>query len=71
MNGAIVSSHQVVEFTGSSWAIQTGENVPAPEPGSASTTVNPVASTSSAWVYSTQTNFGGQLDELGTSCLAF
>ncbi len=64
-NGAISSSHQVVEFVGSNWNVQTGDTVPSPDPGGTDVAVSSVTDVSNAWVYFTWSSNSANLDERG------
>ena len=64
-NGAISSSHQVVEFVGSNWTIQTGDATPSPDPGGIDVVLNSVTDVSDAWVYFTWSTNSANLDERG------
>jgi hypothetical protein len=71
-SGAIRSSHQVVEFTGSNWEIQTGDATPSPhspgggpESGGTNVTIASVGDVSQAWVYFNWDTNSGNLDERG------
>ncbi|KGJ89257.1 hypothetical protein ND16A_2150 [Thalassotalea sp. ND16A] len=64
-NGAISSSHQVVEFVGSNWNIQTGDTVPSPDPGGTDVAVSSVTDVGNAWVYFTWSSNSANLDERG------
>lgn len=61
----VVTAHQVVEFTGSNWSVQTGEASPAPDPGGTDVTIEDVGDVANAWVYFTSRSSAGQLHELG------
>jgi PKD repeat protein len=71
-SGAIESSHQVVEFLGSNWTVQTGDAVPSPhnpsggpESGGTDVSVADVGDIANAWIYfNWQTNLAN-LDERG------
>ncbi|MEC4673157.1 MAG: PASTA domain-containing protein, partial [Nitrospirota bacterium] len=64
-NGAIVSSHQVVEFVGSNWNVQTGDATPSPDPGSTDVLISDVTDVNTAWVYFTWSTNSANLDERG------
>lgn len=64
-SGAISSSHQVVEFVGSNWTIQTGDTAPSPDPGGTDVAINSVTDISNAWVYFTFSTNSANLDERG------
>ena len=64
-NGAIASSHQVVEFAGSNWNVQTGDTAPSPDPGGTDVVISSVADVSNAWVYFTWSTNSANLDERG------
>ena len=64
-SGAIESSHQVVEFTGSNWEIQTGDAVPAPDPGGTDVAISDVGDISDVWVYFSWSTSVANLDERG------
>ncbi len=63
--GRITTAHQVVEFTGSNWQIQTGEVSPSPDPGGTDVSIEDVGDVSAAWVYFTFQTNAGQIREFG------
>ncbi len=63
--GAIRTSHQVVEFTGSNWNIQSGTATPAQDPSGTDVTITAVSDISDAWVYFTWWTQSANLDERG------
>ena len=64
-SGAISSSHQVVEFVGGNWTVQTGETTPSGDPGGTDVAITSVADMSNAWVYFTWSTNSANLDERG------
>ena len=64
-SGAISSSHQVVEFVGSNWTVQTGDTAPGQDPGGTDVTLSSVGDVSNAWVYFTWSTNSANLDERG------
>lgn len=64
-SGAIASVHQVVEFVGSNWTIQSGSTVPSRDPGGTDVTINTVNDVSTVWVYFTWSTNSANLDERG------
>ena len=64
-NGAIASVHQVVEFVGANWSIQTGDTIPDRDPGGANVNIASVNDMSTAWVYFTWSTNSANLDERG------
>lgn len=64
-NGAIASSHQVVEFVGGNWNIQKGEAIPSPAPNGTDISITAVGDVSTAWVYFTWSTNSANLDERG------
>lgn len=63
--GAIRSSHQVVEFTGTSWTIQQGDAVPDQDPNGTDIAITPVADIANAFTYFTWETDAPNLDERG------
>ena len=63
--GVIESSHQVVEFTGSNWTIQSGDAIPAQDPGGTNVAISDVGNINNAWVYFNVSSNSGNLDERG------
>ena len=63
--GVIHSTHQVVEFVGSNWTIQTGDASPAPDPGGTNVSINSLGNTTNSWVYFTWDTDKGNLDDRG------
>jgi len=63
--GVITSSHQIVEFVGSNWTIQTGDATPTPHPGGTDVIINSVTDVNHAWVYFTWSTNSANLDERG------
>jgi hypothetical protein len=64
-NGAISSAHQVVEFVGPNWTIETGDTTPTPDPGGTDVGITSVGDISKAWVYFTWSTSSANLDERG------
>ena len=62
-NGAVRSSHQVVEFTGGNWTVQNGSVAPA-HPAT-SVRIEDVGDVSTAWVYFTFSTDSSNMDERG------
>jgi len=63
--GAVKTSLQVVEFTGSNWNVQTGAAAPAAAPGGTDVAISSVGNVSNAWVYYTWDSTSSNLDERG------
>ena len=64
-SGAISSGHQVVEFVGSNWSIQSGDSTPGQDPNGTIVIINPVSSLVNAWVYFNWSSNSANLDERG------
>ena len=64
-NGAIESVHQVVEFVGTNWTIQTGDATPDRDPGGTDVAITSVSDISTAWIYYTWSTNSANLDERG------
>jgi len=71
-NGVIASGHQVVEFVGTNWTIQSGDTVPSPhdpsggpEAGGTDVSISPVSGIDRCWIYFTFQTSSPSLQERG------